>query len=53
MHDTRLLLPESLQAQGLCYLVLFKFAFLIGSPLLKDLVTLSLENIHLHLLQRK
>jgi hypothetical protein len=43
MHDTRLSLPESLQAQGLCHLVLFNFAFPIGSPLLKDLVTLSLD----------
>ncbi len=49
MHDTRLSLPESLQAQGLRHLVLFNFAFPIGSPLLKDLVTLSLENIHLYI----
>ena len=49
MHDTRLSLPESLQAQGLCHLVLFNFAFPIASPLLKDLVTLSLENIHLYI----
>ena len=45
MHDARLSLPESLQAQGLRHLVLFNFAFPIGSLLLKDLVTLSLENI--------
>jgi hypothetical protein len=53
MHNTRLSLPESLQAQGLRHLMLFNFASPIGSLLLKDLVTLSLENIHLHLLQRK
>ena len=50
MHDARLSLPESLQAQGLRHLVLFNFAFPIGSPLFKDLVTLSLENIHLWVL---
>jgi hypothetical protein len=49
MQDTRLSLPESLQAQGLRHLVLVNFAFPIGSPLLKDLVTLSLENIHLYI----
>ena len=50
MHDTRLSLPESLQAQGLRHLVLFNFAFPIGSLLLKDLVT---SHLKIYLLQRK
>ena len=38
-------LPGTLQAPRLRHLVLFNFTFQIGSPILDDLVTLSLENI--------